>query len=197
MCLFVYVCVCVWRDLHIKTGEAAEEEQQQVDLRGVQREAIRAEGLRPGLHGQGRSQIRPEFQHVSRPIIRSSNTGPANLRFPKPSTQEQDRQKKWLERVCRRRWWWSSGSILPYRRTRCLIKFLKERLFSFSKPYHDSWRWFGMSRGGWARAQARARDRDTDAKGTVNGEGLLVRISKTFQATFPKEKWCQKASKHP
>lgn len=46
------------------SGEAAEEEQQQVDLCGVQREAVGEEGLCAGIDGQGCSQIRTVLQHV-------------------------------------------------------------------------------------------------------------------------------------
>lgn len=54
----------------MNAGEAAEEEQQQMELRDLQSEAICAEGVCPILHGQRRAQSRPEFQHVAS-IIRS------------------------------------------------------------------------------------------------------------------------------
>lgn len=46
-------------------GEAEEEKQQQLDLRGLQSEAISAESVRSGLQGQGPPSLRSILQHVS------------------------------------------------------------------------------------------------------------------------------------
>lgn len=42
-------------------GEATEEEQQQVDMRSLQREAVGTEGVCPRFHGQRRPQIRSDL----------------------------------------------------------------------------------------------------------------------------------------
>jgi len=47
------------------SGEAEEEEQQQMELRRLQPEAICSKSLCSGIHGQGRSQVRSGLQHVA------------------------------------------------------------------------------------------------------------------------------------
>lgn len=48
------------------TGEAGEEEQQQVELRHLPPEAVRSEGLRPERPRSGRPAGGPAAQHVER-----------------------------------------------------------------------------------------------------------------------------------
>lgn len=91
-------------DVVESAGEATEEEQQQVDVRRLQPEAVREEGLRSGLHGQGRPQVRPVLQHVA-PLLGSRSPRSTARRKRRSGPRSCGRQRweeaeeKRLERV--------------------------------------------------------------------------------------------------
>lgn len=77
--------------MQLCSGEAEEEEQQQMELRGLQPEAIGLQSLRPGIHGQGASQVRPGLQHVPQ-VLRRRRISPC--RNPKSAASRHGTRRR-------------------------------------------------------------------------------------------------------